>query len=647
MRDSLNRVAFQPAAVAMAILGVGAALLAFSRHPLAALAIVLLFGLCLAGLLAWGRSRASRLADQVQEFSLRPEEAYPPCTELESLVGRLKQARSTVEQARAEQTTAVNRTEKLLYRRCNELKLLQLFLEALSQELDVADLAERALEEAGLVVSLEMAAVYSLAEDGRYQLEAAYGLTDEERARLAAIPLTTASAGFGELSQTGQVLRLQEEPLDAHPILRGRFPAERITAYYAISLASGGIHQGVLEVLPRTPEPLTGETLELLMSLARVVGTALQRNRLLMQLRREKQASEAVLEHMADGVFTLDARLRLTGFNQAAERITGWPRAQLLGLTVDEVFGDPESAQHLLQILDGSQPISSYEREVPVRDGVRKILAFSPTAFEGPSGPALIVVFRDISRIRELELLRGDFTATISHELRTPITSIKLNVHNMMHKKYRFDPEVTRSNLSIIGHQADRLSRLIQDLLEAARLDSQALEVRPRNVDVGTLISKVVDDYRNKEAVHPILWQPPEGLRVHCDPDQLRYVLDHLMSNAIKYSVPGGPVELAAELRGSLLAISVRDEGVGIPFDHQEKIFEKYHRVEVGNTRTHYGVGLGLFIARKVVEAHGGQITVSSVPGSGSTFTVTLPGAFVEKGRGPDSADPRKLGEAS
>lgn len=559
----------------------------------------------------------------------KPDEPIAPYQEFEFLSQRIKRAEAFQEAAETEKVEAVARTEKHLLKRIQELQQVHQLLEVFGRSLELKLLADLVLKQANELVPLQRGTIYVLDEEGQFQLESTLGFDSQEAERLASKQLSLSTPGFGVLARTSDIVRVEHEPLAEQPLLVGRFPAQGLVAYHLVPLVTTGSLQGFMELLPAQKAVLSSEVQELLMSLSRVMAVAIQNWRLYAQLRREKQASEAILEHMADGVFTLGENLELTSFNQAGERITGWSRAQLLGRSYADVFSDSDGQRHLGDVLAGRQPATTYEHQVPVKDGLRKIVAFSPSVLrpgdQHDGKTALIVVFRDITRIRELEMLRGDFTATLSHELRTPITCIKGYLHNMMHKKYRFEPETTRSHLGIINTQADRLNRLIQDLLEAARLDSQALEIRPKNIDLSNLISRVVDAYRLKEPDKVLRWEPNGEMRASCDPDQIRYVLDHLLSNACKYSEEGGLVDVTCEQRGRQFSVSVRDEGCGIPFDHQEKIFEKYHRVEVGNTRTHYGVGLGLFIARKIVEAHGGEITVQSAPEHGSTFMFTLP----------------------
>ena len=350
-------------------------------------------------------------------------------------------------------------------------------------------------------------------------------------------------------------------------------------------------------------------------------ATSLRRQAIESALTRQRQFSRAVLAEMVDGVFTLDQEGRVVLFNAAAEKITGWSSVEIRGRLPDDLlkFSEP--------LLPGNTSGESRELTIETKGGWERILRLH---LRPPSVPfpdfAWIVVFRDVSRQRELEKLRLDFTTTLSHELRTPLTGVKGYLHTLMHKKARnYTADQIQSNLAIINHQVDRLSKLIGDLLEAARLGNQTLEVHPRTGDLRPSLERLMSEYRELEPGFELELACNETLVCRCDAEQVIYVVDHLLSNAVKYSIPGGKIAIRCKLAEGQLKIAVQDEGVGIPLEQQEQIFDMYHRVRNEDARIHYGMGLGLYIARKVMQAHGGRLEVESVPGCGSTFTLTVP----------------------
>lgn len=351
-----------------------------------------------------------------------------------------------------------------------------------------------------------------------------------------------------------------------------------------------------------------------------------------------------VIESLEDGVLLANRRCSVVSANQAACNILGANRKLLEGQSLDSLvaFPEGESWSEILSRKGGNlPPFESHLKRTNQSPVDALVFAYvTDSKLTTSSGLALTVVIRDVTKQRELENLRSDFTATLSHELRTPLTSMKGYLQTLMHRKAReFDMDKIQGIVRVVNGQADQLQKLIQELLEAAKMRSQDLEIRPRPTDFAELAQECLADHQSPKVHHQ--QQGPSPCWVHCDPERIRSVLDHLLSNAQKYSLPGGLVELGWRQDEDRASIWVRDEGVGIPSDQQSKIFEMYHRLDTGNRRTHYGMGVGLFIARKVVEGHGGEISVVSAAGCGATFTFTLPLCPVESGDSTGSSENR------
>jgi PAS domain S-box-containing protein len=336
----------------------------------------------------------------------------------------------------------------------------------------------------------------------------------------------------------------------------------------------------------------------------------------------------SVIDSLGDAVLLLDREGRLIGYNPAALTLFGLSEAEFEGRLVRELLSLPNGTDWSEKIVAG-QGIPSFQTTLarPHQSPVEALVLNYPVSHPiSWKGLWLTVVVRDITKQRELDDLRSDFTATLSHELRTPLTSMKGYLQTLMHRKARsFDMDKIQSIVGVINGQADQLQRLIQELLEAAKIRSQDLEIQPQSCDVEALLRDCLADAYNPKVRHTLECQ--SNCWAHCDPERIRAVVEHLLSNAQKYSLPGGLVEVGCAQLENFVRVWVRDEGVGIPVDQQEKIFEMYHRLDTGNRRTHYGIGVGLYIARKVVEGHGGRITVESAPGCGAVFTFTLPAA--------------------
>ena len=248
--------------------------------------------------------------------------------------------------------------------------------------------------------------------------------------------------------------------------------------------------------------------------------------------------------------------------------------------------------------------------------------------------------------LKELDQLKSDFVSMVSHELRAPLTNINGSIELMLADD-TMDPETQRAMLRIIAEQTARLTRLVQGILNVNRIEARKLELHPEVVFIHPILERVVREIAQTTERHvfelPDTPLPP----VWADPDRLQEILSNLLDNAVKYSPDGGTIRVGAQVLEDRMVISVSDPGLGIPARELDKIFEKFHRVDRGDARATYGHGLGLYISKRLVEAHGGDIWVESELGRGSTFYFTLPLAetggleleLLEERTADDSAD--------
>ena len=237
-----------------------------------------------------------------------------------------------------------------------------------------------------------------------------------------------------------------------------------------------------------------------------------------------------------------------------------------------------------------------------------------------------VVVFRDITKEKQLAQAKNDFVAMASHDLRTPLTAIKGYAVTLLRHDKRFDDTTQKEFLKVINSEIDRLSRLLDNLLNLSRLEAGRLEVRKDMVDFYEIVRKTVDVFKVSATKHEFAIDiPSDCSHIYADQDRLEQVLNNLISNAIKYSPAGGTITINSRINGKEWITSVSDQGTGIPKEQLAYLFERFHRVESKLTRHVSGTGLGLFITRSLVEAHGGQIWVESEVGHGTTFYFTLP----------------------
>jgi two-component system phosphate regulon sensor histidine kinase PhoR len=345
------------------------------------------------------------------------------------------------------------------------------------------------------------------------------------------------------------------------------------------------------------------------------------------ELSRDRSRLAAVLDQMAEGVVAVDAEGRVLLINPALSRLLALDAAQARGR------GYLESLRHRgLAELVGEVLLTG-------RPGAREMRLFAPEelVFDAHAAPlsqagrsaGALVVLHDITRLRRLEQIRRDFVANVSHELRTPLASIKgyaetLRDGALDDKKHRLEFVTT------IEEQAVHLTKLVDDLLDLSAIESGHRPPRLASGALRPLLESAAKEAAPSAADRKVrvVPRPPEGLpAASFDADQIRQVLANLVSNAVKYSEPGGLVELSATVVDGEIVVSVRDEGVGIPDADLPRVFERFYRVDKSRTREEGGTGLGLAIVKHLVEAHGGRVWVASRQPGGSTFFFSLKAA--------------------
>jgi signal transduction histidine kinase len=232
--------------------------------------------------------------------------------------------------------------------------------------------------------------------------------------------------------------------------------------------------------------------------------------------------------------------------------------------------------------------------------------------------------------LENLERSRRDLVANVSHELKTPITAIRAHLENVLDGVEAPDP----ATLQVMLTQTERLSRLIDQLLELSRLESGELPLRREEVELGSLVSQVlseIDVARSDRAVEVSSDVPADLPPIEADRERVHQVLFNLLDNAVRFTPSGGSVTVSAERRDGSVEVRVTDTGVGISPEHLPRLFERFYRADPARSRDDGGTGIGLAIARSVVEAHGGHLSAASVLGTGSVFTFDLPVASIPK----------------
>jgi NtrC-family two-component system sensor histidine kinase KinB len=237
-----------------------------------------------------------------------------------------------------------------------------------------------------------------------------------------------------------------------------------------------------------------------------------------------------------------------------------------------------------------------------------------------------VLLFRDVTRLAELDRLKSEFVMTTSHELRTPLTSIGMSIDLLLEGATKKLNEKEQQLLLAAHEDLQRLKVFVNNLLDLSKIEAGKMEMELSSIPIRVLFEKVVTVFKNQseEKAVDLSFSAPDAVpNVKADDTKITWVLTNLISNALRYTPSGGHIKLSAESFGPSVQISVSDDGPGIPYEYQSKIFDKF--VQVKSDKAVGGSGLGLAICKEVVRAHGGTIWVDSVPGSGSTFTFTLP----------------------
>ena len=357
------------------------------------------------------------------------------------------------------------------------------------------------------------------------------------------------------------------------------------------------------------------------LALAIVVGLLLRVPRRLYELFREErfarrdaeQAGEAAraLAHVRDAVVLLGKDGAVRYWNPAARTLFG-------------AAGDGIDDGQLRRVVGEFQTDGERTGARPVTlDGNERWLTCAESAFED----GRVLVFRDVSDGQRLEQLRSDFVATAAHELRTPLAAVYGAVRTLRHQDKRLPEEVGAQFLEMIENEAERLRLVMDQLLVSAQLDAADIHLHRQSVDAVELCESVARSARARkpEEIELTVAKPPSHVFLEADADRLRQVVANLLDNAIKYSPGGGDVQLRVATNGRSGFIEVADHGLGIPSSEQQRIFQKFYRLDPSMTRGIGGSGLGLYISRELVDQMGGRLSVVSSYGSGSTFTVTLP----------------------
>jgi PAS domain S-box-containing protein len=506
---------------------------------------------------------------------------------------------------------------------------------ALTSELDLGDVL-RIIVQASVEFISGRAGAIVLADpsEGAFRVAAIYGLQREHfdrfRPLLEGLPYRPGDEQKAIPELTRRMRRVaQEADIGVTQVLR-------------LPMLSGDSLIGMIYVFQTGTYQISSDAGNLLQSFADQAAIAVKNARLYQEVINEKQRLDAILEQNADGIMIMDHQLVISRFNPSLSRMTGWDREEAVGLPHRDVFDwhNLRTELTLESAVANGWPLPGaahlYVEGELRRRGEHSIslgITYAPLLNIRGKMTNIIANVRDLTRYRQEEELQKTFISVVSHELKTPVSIIKGYAGTLGREDTNWPASVTQEYASVIEEEADRLTELIDNLLEASRLQSGSFELdRDSHVDLSEVAADTVKRFESQTDNHRFALNfQDEFPLIRGDERRMTQVFNNLISNAIKYSPEGGEVEIIGHIHADYVTVSVRDQGIGIPLHQQHRIFEKFSRLDNALSRKTEGTGLGLFLTKAIIEAHGGSIWFSgnSDPATadtpGTTFTFSLP----------------------
>ncbi len=400
-----------------------------------------------------------------------------------------------------------------------------------------------------------------------------------------------------------------------------------------LALIAHGQVIGVIFIFRSYPDLFSANDRALLSSFANQAAIAVYNARLYGEVMLEKQRLDALLDSAADGIIILYADLTIERVNDAFERLYGQPEQHLIKKPHVEVirWAREPHGMTLEQAIAGSWPLTPHatlyvegDLKRPNASPLPVGITYAPLLSSKGKLRNVIATVRDITHFRTADEIKSTFISIISHELRTPVALIKGYASTLRRDDARWDKRTISESLQVIEEEADRLSRMIDDLLDASRLQAGGLNLNRADVSLPALAQRVIERFAPQSTRHQLVADfPPNFPVIIGDETRLEQVLANLVSNSLKYA-PQGEIRISGQARPDQVIICVSDQGPGIDAKDLPHIFDRFYRSPTAAKHTK-GAGLGLYLARAIVEAHGGRIWVDPQPNSGARICFSLP----------------------
>ena len=408
----------------------------------------------------------------------------------------------------------------------------------------------------------------------------------------------------------------------------------------ALPLVADERYLGVIYVFRSTGVDFSANDRQVLSSFADQVAIAVRNAQLYEEIWADRMLLDAIIDNSANGIMILDTTCRVLKINRMLARMTGWAAEDAIGQPCHLVLklrsrnGREDLCAQACPLQNLSKSLASGEK-ISVEGTIQSAPGIPPVTVQVTYTPLfnrkgniinILVNVDDITRFREAEELKSTFISVVSHELKTPVALIKGYADTLRREDVKWDQDTIRESLNIIVEESDHLNHLINNLLEASRIQAGGLTLKPSYFLLPPLVEKLVAGFRLQTDKHTFRIDfPPDFPAVYGDEERIKEVLSNLLGNAVKYSPSGGLITVGGRADEQWVTVYVADSGVGIPPQERENIFDRFYRVDNNLSRSTPGTGLGLYLSRAIVEAHGGRIWVESMPEKGSIFIFTLP----------------------
>jgi PAS domain S-box-containing protein len=542
------------------------------------------------------------------------------------------------------------RTEELRQER-DRIEFLYRITTGLTASLDMDMVLSRALEMMAQAVGADIGAILGIDSiSGNLIYRATIGLPEQDRERSLTFSQHEGLAGWVIQSQQSTVVPdVQNDP---RWLRLTELDDEPRSALAALMEANEDV-LGVVTLYSRKPNFFNEDQLRLVTAAANQVASAMnnaelyglireQAERLAAMVRREQvdaTKNAAIVESIADGVMVADQGGDIVQFNSAAERILGLPRRQVIGQHISELAGLYASSggsrwldaiQRWIDNPGSYSPGQDVEVQLNLDNNRFVSVLLSPVNMANQF-LGTVSVFRDITREIEVDRMKSEFVATVSHELRTPMTSIKGYADLLLLGAAGQVTEQQQRFLSTIKTNADRLSILVNELLDISRVDRGVVALKMSPTDVREVVDTSINHLNNrianeKKPLEVVVNVPDDMPQIRADFDKLTQVVNNIMDNAFNYTYAGGTITVGAQVEDNTVVISVSDTGIGIAKEKQDRIWQRFFRDDEQDlVKATSGTGLGLAIVKEYITMHNGEIWLESIPGQGTTFYVRIP----------------------